>query len=44
MMGSNTVVEGTCLIFFPAVRGVNKPATFWDWFIPVITCVFALHC
>lgn len=26
--------------FFPAVRGVNKPATFWDWFIPVITCVF----
>lgn len=26
--------------FFPAVRGVNKPAAFWDWFIPVITCVF----
>lgn len=29
--------------FFPAVRGVNKPAAFWDWFIPVITCVF-LRC
>lgn len=26
--------------FFPAIRGVNKPAAFWDWFIPVITCVF----
>lgn len=29
--------------FFPPVRGVNKPAAFWDWFIPVITCVF-LRC